>query len=324
LPATEVSSASGVPAITVVVCTYNRYDVLPDALASLADQNLAKDVVELIVVDNSSDKPAQDVFWSEFAAAEGLRLLFEPVPGLSRARNRGVREATAPLVAFIDDDAIAAPHWCEALVTTFERHATAGIVGGPVRPIWPSAEPEWLHPWQRGFYTIVDHGPDERTLVGQEYLAGTNIAFRREALLDAGGFDEALGRTGPSLLSNEELAMTRRLQQSGLDSYYNPRAEVMHRVHADRVSRSWLRRRVAWQAVSDLLAGQTESAAGADEHWRRISKYLLTLPAEQRGFRWLFLDTDDPDRFQQQCAALQSVLHLALQYGDDPLGDGQT
>lgn len=318
----EESSALGVPQITVVVCTYNRYDVLPDAIASLAIQNLAEDAIELIVVDNSSDKKGQEAFWSDFDAARKPRVLFEPVPGLSRARNRGVREATAPIVAFIDDDAIAAAQWCEALVSTFAGHAEAGIAGGPVRPIWPAAEPKWLHPWQRGFYTIIDHGPDERALVGGEYLAGTNIAFRRDALLEAGGFDESLGRTGAVLLSNEELATTSRLHERGLDSWYNPQAEVLHRVHADRVDPSWLRRRIAWQAVSDILANSAETTA--DEHWHRISAYLLSLAPEQRGLRGLFLDTADPDLFQQQCAALESAVHLALRHGQDPLAEGKT
>jgi GT2 family glycosyltransferase len=196
------------------------------------------------------------------------------------------------------------------------------MVGGPVRPIWPTGEPEWLHPWQRGFFTIVDYGGDERALGTEEWLAGTNIAFRREPLLEAGGFSEALGRTGSVLLSNEELNLTERIRERGLESYYNPSAEVFHRVHADRVNRSWMRRRVAWQAVSDLLAGK--NSGDADQHWRRLAKYFLAMPPEMRTVRGLFLDTADPAVFQKQCDALESVLHLALACGDDPLGDRKT
>jgi hypothetical protein len=84
-----------------------------------------------------------------------------------------------------------------------------------VRPIWPAGEPQWVHPWQRGFFSIIDYGADERALTDKEWLAGTNIAFRRDALLDVGGFAESLGRTGSALLSNEELSTTERLHGIG-------------------------------------------------------------------------------------------------------------
>jgi GT2 family glycosyltransferase len=309
--------AKAEPDISVIVCTYNRYDVLPDALASLAEQARPDSTAEIIVVDNSVDKEAQDRFWSEFAPQDGVRVLFETVPGLSRARNRGMREATAPVVAYMDDDAIAAANWCEALVQTFNRHPEAGIVGGPVRPIWPAAEPEWLHPWQRGFLTIVDHGAEERILTEQEWLAGTNIAFRREPLLDVGGFAESLGRTGSALRSNEELVTTSRLRERGFKSYYNPAAEMLHRVHADRATPAWLRRRIAWQVVSDLLAGNP--AKPADGQWRQLSEYFLSVSPELRTIRGIFYDTRDPDLFQRQCEALKAVMYLALEHGDDPL-----
>lgn len=307
------------PDIAVVVCTYNRYDVLPDAIASLTDQALGNSAAEFIIVDNSSDKAAQDAFWSAFAANDRVRVVFEALPGLSRARNRGIREASAPIVAYMDDDAIAAPTWCEALVATFERHSEAGIAGGPVRPIWPAAEPEWLHPWQRGFLTIVDYGSEERALAEEEWLAGTNIAFRREALLAVGGFTETLGRTGAALLSNEELQTATRLHREGLRSFYNPSAEVFHRVHAERMTPAWLRRRIAWQAVSDILANRP--LPPADEQWRRLSKYFLSVAPELRTVRGLFFDTQDAGLFQRQCEALEAVLHLALQHGNDPLAD---
>jgi glucosyl-dolichyl phosphate glucuronosyltransferase len=313
------SSTTATPDISVIVCTYNRYDVLPDALASLTGQTLLDTKAEIIVVDNSSDVRSQRRFWSDGPPA-AIRVVFEPVPGLSRARNRGMREASAPVIAFLDDDAIAAADWCDALVQTFRRHTDAGIVGGPVRPIWPASEPKWLHQWQRGFLTIVDHGAEERPLNGGEWLAGTNIAFRSEALLEVGGFAEGLGRTGSTLLSNEELLTTSRLHERGFKSYYNPRAEVLHRVHAERVTPAWLRRRIAWQVVSDLLAGTPLSPA--EEHWRQISDYFLSVTPELRTLRGLFYDTSDPELFLKQTEALKAVLHLALEHGNDPLRDG--
>src|SRR6202035_1229933 len=93
-------------------------------------------------------------------------------------------------------------------------------------PIWPDSAPTWLHKWQQGFLTIVDLGDDLRPLQDGEWLAGTNIAFQAAALKRAGGFSENLGRTGTSLLSNEELVVSRKIRDSRLQAYYHPRARA--------------------------------------------------------------------------------------------------
>ena len=303
------------PAITVVICTHNRYDVLPDAIASVASQSATPGALELLIVDNSTDHAAQEAFWSNRTVVSG-RVLFDRVPGLSRARNTGLREARAPLIAYMDDDAVAIPEWCAALVRAFSELPDAGIVGGPVEPIWPLEAPPWLHKWQRGFLTIVDHGERRRPLDDNEWLAGTNIAFRTSALQEAGGFNEALGRIGHSLLSNEELAVASKIKASGLLSYYEPDARVLHRVHGDRATQQWLRRRVAWQVISDLLSS-TPKMQG-EICWKRLASYLRPLPPEMRGVRGLFLDTQDPEVFYKQCEALEAVMYLALSDGRDP------
>jgi glucosyl-dolichyl phosphate glucuronosyltransferase len=307
--------------LTVVVCTHNRYDVLPDALASLREQTLPGDVMELVVVDNSTEIARQDEFWRNFDKAANLRLVLEPVPGLSRARNIGLRMARGSIIAFIDDDALAAETWCEAIVNVFLSHGDAGIAGGPVEPIWSSPRPAWLHPHLEGFFTIVDRGPVQRRLNHGEWLAGTNIAFRRKLLDTCGGFNESLGRMRGVLLSNEELEVTRRIHEAGYFSYYEPLARVLHCVHTDRISQHWLRKRVAWQAVSDLLAA--DKPADDEAQWNRLADYFYQLPAEMRGMRGLLLNTDKAELFQKQCAALEAAIHILLNSGRDPLEHGE-
>jgi glycosyltransferase involved in cell wall biosynthesis len=305
------------PQLTVVVCTHNRYEVLPDALASLRQQSMSGRDLEVLVVDNSTDIDQQGQFWGSFYAATNFKLVVERIPGLSRARNIGLRTARAPIVAFMDDDALASQTWCEAIANSFKLHEDAGIVGGPVEPIWHSPRPSWLHRYQEGFLTILDRGSTPRKLEPHEWLAGTNIAFRRKLLEAAGGFNESLGRIGGSLLSNEELAITRKIHEAGYFSYYEPRATVLHRVHVDRLSQQWLRRRVSWQAVSDLLSDP--QAMDAEAQWNRLADYFHCLSPEMRGMRGLLLNTPDADLFQKQCQAIQAVIHLFLNSGKDPL-----
>lgn len=314
----DADGSSGQPnqQITAVICTHNRYDVLPDAIESLMSQSLPAEAIEILVVDNSSDVAAQRDYWNVHALPANATLLVETTPGLSRARNMALREARAPVIAYLDDDAIAMPDWCASIVEAFDTYADAGIVGGPVEPIWPESAPSWLHKWQQGFLTIVDYGSDLRVLGEGEWLAGTNIAFRTPALRESGGFNEALGRTGSTLLSNEELAVTRRIRESGLQAYYLPQTRVMHRVHGERATQRWLRQRVCWQAVSDLLSGAPRPAR--EQCWTDMASYLGNLPIEMRGMRGFFLDTSDPENFYSQCRALEALMHLALNEADDP------
>jgi GT2 family glycosyltransferase len=305
------------PIVTAIICTYNRYDVLLDAIRSLQTQTLDPSHYEILVIDNTSDHEARAQFWKDYEPAENLRIILEDIPGLSRARNIGMREASAPLLAYIDDDAVAVPEWLETLVGTFATVSDACIVGGPVDPIWPGSAPPWLHEWLRGFLTIVDLGSQQRPLESREWLAGTNIAFRKSALEAVGGFSEALGRVKGTLLSNEELVVSERIQSLGFSSYYAPGARVFHRVHPDRVSQPWMRKRVAWQVVSDLMAGR---AGGRDRSrlWQDLGEYLMQLPLEMRGPRGLFVDTPDLELFNKQCMAISALLSLLLDHGDDP------
>ena len=317
-PSASLPDPEPMPRITAIVCTHNRYDTLGDTLDSLARQDLPPDQYEVLVVDNSTDLDAQARFWRLNRPAANARVIIEPTPGLSRARNIGLREAQAPAVAYIDDDALPEPEWLRLLAELFERVPEAGIAGGPVEPIWvyPAERPVWLHRWQEGFLTIIDRGDERRPLQAGEWLAGTNIAYRRAPLLEIGGFSEALGRIGASLLSNEELVVSQALEQRGFATWYEPAARVAHRVHANRVSQAWFRRRVSWQAVSDQMA---QLPAGDPEAlWARLGDYQSRLAPQQRGIRGLFLDTQDPALFQKQCDAIGALLLLLLADGNDP------
>jgi GT2 family glycosyltransferase len=304
--------------ISAVVCTYNRYDVLGDALSSLMDQSLDAASYEVLVIDNSTDLDAQQEFWRWGRSRFPVVLEIVPEPGLSKARNVGVRIATSPIVAFCDDDAVVSRDWLRSLVGVFEAEPTAGAAGGPVVPIWPGAAPTWVHPWLQGFFTIVDHGKARRALAGEEWLAGTNVAFRREPLIESGGFSETLGRKGALLLSNEELEIMRRLRQGGFDSFYEPAAVVHHKVHADRVDQAWLRRRVAWQVISDGLSHKGEAGLDTGKAWEAIADYALGVPPQMRNIRGLFLAVEDPDVLQRQCEAISALMKLMMFDARDP------
>jgi glycosyltransferase involved in cell wall biosynthesis len=124
---------SGVPGVSVVVCTHNGAARLPDTLAHLAAQNVPAQLAwEVVVVDNRSTDDTSAVArsaWSAHAPAP-LRVVAEPVLGPRFARVRAFAEARHTLVSFVDDDNWVAPDWVETVWQVMEAHPEAGACGG--------------------------------------------------------------------------------------------------------------------------------------------------------------------------------------------------
>jgi glucosyl-dolichyl phosphate glucuronosyltransferase len=298
------------PKISVVICTFNRHDLLLEAIMSIELQDLPEQEYELIIVDNSDDVLARDKFLDGLHLDCTYRYLKEAQPGLSRARNIGIHAARAELIAFLDDDAKASNGWLRHIIDAFLKHQEAGVVGGPVRPLWAARPPAWLTPRLQSFLTIIDRGDEPRLLAGEEWLSGTNIAFRARAVTEAGLFPENLGRVKSLLLSNEELLVTKRIRDLGYTVFYDPKIEMHHRVHADRVSQAWLRRRVFWQVLSDLFLDDRPQQYRAEDDIRQVLDFLMKLSPRHRGAMGLFLDTDDAQLLEAQTDAICAVARL--------------
>ena len=176
--------------------------------------------------------------------------------GHSVARNAAARMAASPIVAYLDDDAQAAPVWLEALLDAFGNRTPApACVGGAITLDWGGGRPPaWVPAKFQSLYSGLDLGKTGRFLDRpDDYLVGANIAFRLDALRQAGWFDEGLGRRGSLLLSGEETAVVNRFRERGLPLYYEPRALVSHFVHPDRRTRKWLVSRVYWDGAAQPL-----------------------------------------------------------------------
>jgi glycosyltransferase involved in cell wall biosynthesis len=281
--------------ITAAVCTYERYATLAATICSLREQSLAAEDYEVLVLDSSRDGQRAREFAAGYGDVANLRFVRLDVPGLSNARNVATATAQTPLIAFIDDDALAAGDWLEQIVATFAAaSADVAAVGGPVEPLWEAPRPIWLHDGLLGYLSVLDWG-DRPLVLGQDrWLIGTNVAYRREALLATGGFREDLSRRGDVLVSNEELEMHDRLQAAGGRLFYSPAVRVTHRIPPARLTQAWFRRRIFWQAVSDLIAG-------------RVSTDLTTPQAKG----WWTGETNDPKAFNRECRRItELVQHL--------------
>ncbi len=215
------------PRITAAICTFNRYDTLAAAIESLTQQSLPSGDFEILVIDNSPDHEQSADMAKDYGAISNLKWHIETTAGLSNARNVATKNAQAPLIAFMDDDAIAARDWLETLVSVFAAFGPqAKVMGGRVDPIWGVPQPSWLPDSLLGNVSVVNWGGSDRFAAKGEWVAGTNIAFRVDALKAVGGFAVHLGRTrgGQALLSNDETDVIERMTATGAKLVYSPRA----------------------------------------------------------------------------------------------------
>lgn len=303
----KAPGGSGI-ALSIVIPTYNRHSLLRGAIASVERQTLHTDAFELIVVDNSSDRDAQADFLNALSVDCRCDYAVEDIPGAARARNIGMRLGRGEVVAFLDDDAVADPGWAEAILGRFAASPGIGVLGGPVVPIWPAERPAWLPRWADDHLSILDHGPAPRAVRPDEQLISANMAFPRAALDRVGGFPEHLGRRGSSLLSNEDLAVRRAVEAGGSPAFYDPRVKVRHHIASERLSQAWLRRRMAWQVVSDVIeAGDDIASEGSLD--RTQLRRLLDFGFADPG---LIGVSDDPDAVTRQMQAVCLLLRCLL------------
>ena len=293
--------------ITAAICTYQRGELLREALASLAGQSLEPECYHVVVVDNAPQQLVGKYDVSE--SFPRVRWLHASPVGLSNARNTVLSACVTPFIAFLDDDALATVDWLAKLLLAFDELGEQVVaIGGRVEPVWVAPRPPWLPDELLGLLSLVDWGGARRLLPPSQWIAGTNMAFRVAALSQIGGFSNKFGRFGGDevLLSNEENDVISRLREQGGEIAYVPEAVVSHLVPQGRLTQSWIRRRVVWQAISDYLQHPKESFAKARGHWAAVERFSSALPPEYQALHSLCIEQSDPEIFRRQTAALYS------------------
>ena len=213
--AMEIKSP-GMLAVSVVVPTWNRCELLEKCLAALLRQTFPIEDWEIIVVDDGSGDHTPG-FLQPFIARSKIRIrgLRQENRGPAAARNLGIRNARGTIIAFLDDDCIPFPNWLEEITSNYSEGV--GGIGGRIIPRQTNS---WI-----GQYCA--HKKSHETPVflnaSVDYLITANASFSRKALNDSGGFDEQYRYPG-----GEDPDLSRRIRKMGYTLKYNPSAGVNH------------------------------------------------------------------------------------------------
>jgi glycosyltransferase involved in cell wall biosynthesis len=174
---------------SIVVCTYNRSDLLECLLNDLVEQEFKNQEFEIIVVDNNSTDNTAQVVEKFSQRYSNIIYKFEKKQGVSYARNCGLCASKGEYVGYVDDDCRMPKEWLQNAKDIVQKEAAA-VFGGPLFACYNTNKPKWF----KDEYGQYDHGMKARRLK-KEYLFGANIFFRRSILIKTGGFDLHFGRS---------------------------------------------------------------------------------------------------------------------------------
>lgn len=221
--------------LTIVICTYNRAHILPEALESLLRQTVSPEDYYLLIIDNNSTDNTQEVLIPFKERFPYMRIVMEYNQGLSHARNRALKECQTEWLAFLDDDAKAHPDWVETILKTIEKGDFDGF-GGPYYA-WHhyGPAPRWL-PEDFGTY----ESPQGYGLLEENtYIPGGNSVLRCDAARSVGTFSTELGMNGDHCGYGEETQFFERMRTAGYRMGYVPQMKIDHCVLPYKYTLRW-------------------------------------------------------------------------------------
>lgn len=243
--------------ISVVICAYteDRWAPLLAAVESVQAQTLpAREII--VVIDHNPHLLARvRARYPQITTIEN-----GAQQGLSGARNCGITAASGEIIAFLDDDAVAAPDWLAQLATGYEDERVLGV-GGQIDPLWAEEPPAWFPAefnWVLGCNYVGL--PTEATTIRN--LIGANMSFRRDVFLAVGGFRPGMGRLGTIPLGCEETELCIRVHQHYPWALlrYEPGAQVRHLVTPNRTTARYFFSRCWSEGRSKVIVTQLTGA----------------------------------------------------------------
>jgi glycosyltransferase involved in cell wall biosynthesis len=263
--------------ISVVICSYNRADYIINAIDSLYQQTLPKELFEVLVVDNNSIDNTQELVERYIREHPDLHIVYltEKRQGASFARNTGAALSKGVLLCFMDDDAVAEPHFLERIQTFYNTHTDADGLGGRIIPRYIPAEPRWMSHFVSSLVGNFDYSQTVTVFKRGKFPLESNMTIRKSLFESTGGFNTALpGVVGTLRIGGEGKDFFLRLQEQGKKIYYDPSVIVHHVVEVKKLTPHYM-----YRIASGIGRGERvrTKALGPSVYIKKIAEYLYKL-----------------------------------------------
>ncbi len=257
------------PRVAVIVPHFNQPRDLRHCLDALEQQDYPHSLLDIVVVDNASEQNLRP----EIGAQSLARLVMESRPGSYAARNRGIRETTAPLIAFTDADCRPAEDWISSGVKHLQGSmAQPAMIAGDVQMVLPEGRVSTA-----ALYDYAIGIRQNRFLTRSHFAATANLMASRELFVAIGEFDE-------QLLSGGDREWGNRVHRAGFTQEYAADCRVYHPV---RESLSEVLAKARRTGAGHRQLRSTVAAAGDQSAWTdrlrfKLQSALATLAELQR------------------------------------------
>lgn len=282
------------PLLTVVIPTHNPSPQrFARVLEALYQQTLSAESWELLIIDNAS-AVSVELSADLVNLNRPARVIREPRLGLTSARWRGINEASAQLIVFVDDDNVLDHHYLEEVSRLFCKHPRLGAAGGKSIPEYEVAPPIWF---KEGMAPLGcrDLGDVEQTFYAVNYSTeaaypsfspiGAGMALRKDAAskwLATALISPVTDRCGNSLSSAGDCDLVLHVLDSGWDVGYFPSLSLTHLMDASRVKSSYLEA-ISRTAFRDFI--QVLDLHGI-RPWSKIAPWTIPLRALKAWFSY--------------------------------------
>ncbi|MBI1984804.1 MAG: glycosyltransferase [Candidatus Wildermuthbacteria bacterium] len=192
--------------LSFIVPAYNEEKYISKCLQSLLNQKGISSF-EVIVVDNNSNDATSEIVQRDFPLA---RLIHEPRQGMTKARNRGAKEAQGNILAFIDADSMIPDHWAKTALSYFSQDPRLVGISGPSRFYDLPMRYKFIEFVNfKILYPVIGEFLLKSVLKKGALWNGADIAVRKDAFERAGGFSEEI------IMYGEDLDLARKLMKQG-------------------------------------------------------------------------------------------------------------
>jgi glucosyl-dolichyl phosphate glucuronosyltransferase len=222
---------------------------------------------EMLVIDNNSSDDTKMVA-EKYSGRLPLRYIFEPVQGLSNARNRAIKECGGDVLFFVDDDAVVDSAWLHNVSAALARFKKADYFGGRILPKWDNGRPDWLRdpgmPLIAGIIGHYDLGEQARMYMDGEPLpVGGNLGIRRCLFQEIGPFRTDLGVMGRIPGRGEEIEYLGRAVLKSFKGAYLGDALCYHHVDPVKLSLSYMYQLGVQKGIAEFRVKASNATQGS-------------------------------------------------------------
>ena len=298
------------PSLTVIVCTHNpRKDYLERVLDALEAQNLPRRQWELLLIDNASDANVCDNFDLSWHPAG--RCIPEPELGLTHARMRGICEARADVLVFVDDDNVLDVDYLKTALEIGEKYPSIGAWGGQIRGEYEIEPPDWskaylpylgIREFTKEKWSNLLH-QHETTPCGVGLCVRKSVADQYVQLVVTDPRRALLGRVGSRLTSCEDTDLAFTACDLGLGTGQFPSLRAIHLIPASRLEEEYFVRlceAIAYShAILDSFRNKKSQITQRDDLLNEYDQSIMTFVEHRqlhqaliRGTRQAILELD--------------------------------